>query len=157
MLLTAECVAPSNIFKGTYFIVTTERDYVVAAIDSRVTAFINGSATGTSFRDDVCKLLPLNDFNVFLSEGDFLADGPFGFNAFEIAKAAYGRQVSPLNIQTLTEQWADSMTQAIRNYSLGSSQTFVNRQTADNIVQGFFLGFDAGGNISVFRATVIQQ
>lgn len=85
-VFTAGFARAGDVFKGTYFVVLAEPDYVVVAIDSRLTTFGAGEPT---YRDNYCKILILEESTIFFSEGLHAADGPLGFNGYHVAKSKF--------------------------------------------------------------------
>ena len=102
------------------------------------------------------KILPLGG-TIFFSEGDYSADGPLGFNAYEIARSIYDYQRRPISLNKLASDWATEVAPRIAGVAAVYPNAFIDRRTSGNIIQGIFIGYENSTNALVVRAAIAQS
>jgi len=152
--VVAQAAAAQGLQHGTYFIAAITTDYVVVAIDSRLS--IDGVARH-SVNDGYCKIRPLSSNSFFFASGIIAAVDTNSriFDAGNIARDVYGQFNTRMdNFDYLSESWAIQMENTYKsNFSLFPPNSLV----AHTMIKGFFVGTDNEGNIAVSGATIKYQ
>jgi hypothetical protein len=130
---------------GTFFFVYVEEGFAVAAIDSRQTI-------GTERRDDVCKITPLDEFTIFLSQGIAMSEK---FNTSAIARRKFTNKGSDIDVYKLACDWATEMTKHIEEL-YASDRDFV-RQMKPDAAGAILLGHDTMGPVRAAQAQIQES
>ena|ERR1700680_22314 len=97
---------------GTIVVLDFEQDRLLAAADSRES--LSGSSI---YRDDACKIVPLDDHSFFAATGHTeieRGDGKIVFSATEAAKRVF-RRASTHQIRKIASSWGDDVSHAIES------------------------------------------
>jgi len=152
-LVTVESAWADSIGRGTYFVVYVGDDFVVATIDSRETIVNSGL---TSYKDGFCKILVLSDHAIFLAGGVYQrSNSNFTFDAYDIARAQYNEQTSPIDLYRLGVGWGSAMAQNIRTI-YPDFTTEINNRPDGEVTQGYFISSE-NNNLSTVKALVQKQ
>jgi hypothetical protein len=139
--LSAESDAQSA--TGTVVVIGLSQTKIVIAVDSR------GFDDANKHRDDICKIVRLDDHSVFTAAGNIIhaRDGRAFWDAQEEARRAFKeaqRTGSPLPLKTAARSWGDDMVANI-NQALAADPSGSTKMLEDNIfLTGVFLGFQNG-------------
>lgn len=143
LLLTA-LLSQVTAANGTYFAAGGNNDHIAVAIDSRLTADIQGGKT--IFNDHYCKILPLSESEIFFFSGvngQIDTQGHTLFDAEEIAQRVYKEDQTKL-MQDQVSQWASIMMDDYKTYS----SLLVN--PSDPLIEGYFVGYNTNEIFGIY-------
>lgn len=150
-----ECAYADGIRHGTYFGLYVGKDFITAAIDSRLT-IINGTLNLPYYKDDVCKISILNEHTIFFVEGlNSNVNNDFAFDAHEIARVQYNKQTEHIDIERLATDWARTMVKKITDIYPFYIKEISSRPNGE-ISQGFFISSENDKVLAV-QATIKMQ
>jgi hypothetical protein len=124
---------------GTYFVVRVTDDFAAAAIDSR-------ENIGQVYKDEGCKIVPLDKSTIFLCQGIAHGETSRGeFDARKIAKEKFAEQAKPVNLTTMAASWAAEMQKHIE--ALCATKPTLIANMKPDAAGAVFLGHDGSGPV----------
>jgi hypothetical protein len=130
-------------------------NYLALAIDSRRT---EDSPAGHFIFDDQCKIVPLSNRDVFIAEGIISSADRRAqvFDGFRIAAESYQQTTPSSDLRSVATLWADTVKVPLSALYQFYSTLFDKRHD-NEIVVGYFLGFDNSDTLAAFAAKVLHD
>jgi hypothetical protein len=148
--------ASTGVTHGTYFAIYPSSDYVVVAIDSRRRE--DSSNGATKFFDDKCKVVPLSDGAIFIATG-IISNSDFRapiFDGFTSAPTAFARARQTHSLEESAMFWAQDIRPKLEALYPFYPALFNSRPNGE-ILHGYFIGFDFGGELASFDAKILHN
>ena len=154
-VLALTCAALADFSYGAYFAFSLTKDYLVVAADSRRQT---DTDKGTVMTDDQCKIAPLGDQAVFVASGMTASTDTRvePFDVFALAAAAYKQAAHPASLEKVAKAWGTDLSSRLQALYPLYPKVFDQDYIGD-VAFGYFLGFDADGNLGGSLAEVSHR
>ena len=133
---------------GSFFGMFLGSEFAIIAIDSRE---VDTTASGPSYRDDRCELLPLSPDTIFFAQGIAINSDPLvaKFNAFATAQESY----SAGDLVGTANAWAEKLVATFQELYPFYPRV-LDRNNEGDIINGYFVGFDVENRLLALEATI---